>query len=194
MLSRSAKHLYWLARYIERTENIARMIDVNLELILDYPVDHSLNWKPLIDTLDANQYYEKKYKKYNEDNVLSFLFEGTNNSSSIKNCLDMGKYNIETVGTRKLIGCTQEELISHLEKQFTPEMNWDNYGPYFHIDHIIPCNAWDLTNDLELKACFHYTNLQPLVGPENLSKSDKYCEKEKKIHFDKVKNLILNTE
>ena len=46
MLSRSAKHLYWLARYIERTENIARMIDVNLELILDYPVDHSLNWKP----------------------------------------------------------------------------------------------------------------------------------------------------
>ena len=85
MLSRSAKHLYWLARYIERTENIARMIDVNLELILDYPVDHSLNWKPLIDTLDANQYYEKKYKKYNEDNVLSFLFEGANNSSSIKN-------------------------------------------------------------------------------------------------------------
>ena len=97
MLSRSAKHLYWLARYIERTENIARMIDVNLELILDYPVDHSLNWKPLIDTLDANQYYEKKYKKYNEDNVLSFLFEGANNSSSIKNCLDMAKYNIETV-------------------------------------------------------------------------------------------------
>jgi uncharacterized alpha-E superfamily protein len=97
MLSRSAKHLYWLARYIERTENIARMIDVNLELILDYPVDHSLNWKPLIDTLDANQYYEKKYKKYNENNVLSFLFEGTNNSSSIKNCLDMAKYNIETV-------------------------------------------------------------------------------------------------
>ena len=97
MLSRSAKHLYWLARYIERTENISRMIDVNLELILDYPVDHSLNWKPLIDTLDANQYYEKKYKKYNEDNVLSFLFEGTNNSSSIKNCLDMAKYNIETV-------------------------------------------------------------------------------------------------
>ena len=55
MLSRSAKHLYWLARYIERTENIARMVDVNLELILDYPVDHSLNWKPLIDTLDASR-------------------------------------------------------------------------------------------------------------------------------------------
>ena len=64
MLSRSAKHLYWLARYIERCENIARMVDVNLELILDFPIDHSLNWKSLIDTLDINFIYEKKYKKY----------------------------------------------------------------------------------------------------------------------------------
>ena len=65
MLSRSAKHLYWLARYVERTENISRMADVNLELILDFPVDHSLNWKPLIDTLDVNKIYERKYRKYN---------------------------------------------------------------------------------------------------------------------------------
>ena len=64
MLSRSAKHLYWLARYVERAENIARMIDVNLELILDFPDDHSLNWKPLIDTLDINDLFENKYKKY----------------------------------------------------------------------------------------------------------------------------------
>ena len=62
MLSRSAKHLYWLARYIERCENIARMVDVNLELILDFPIDHSLNWKSLIDTLDINYIYGKKYK------------------------------------------------------------------------------------------------------------------------------------
>ena len=62
MLSRSAKHLYWLSRYVERTENIARMIDVNLELILDFPDDHSLNWKPLIDTLDINDLFESKYK------------------------------------------------------------------------------------------------------------------------------------
>ena len=75
MLSRSAKHLYWLARYVERAENIARMIDVNLELILDFPDDHSLNWKPLIDTLDINDLFESKYKKYNENNVLNFLFE-----------------------------------------------------------------------------------------------------------------------
>ena len=97
MLSRSAKHLYWLSRYIERTENIARMIDVNLELILDFPDDHSLNWKPLIDTLDINDLFESKYKNYNETNVLNFLFEDKKNSSSLKNCLVMSKYNIETI-------------------------------------------------------------------------------------------------
>ena len=97
MLSRSAKHLYWLSRYVERTENIARMIDVNLELILDFPDDHSLNWKPLIDTLDINDLYESKYKNYNETNVLNFLFEDKKNLSSLKNCLVMSKYNIETI-------------------------------------------------------------------------------------------------
>ena len=97
MLSRSAKHLYWFARYIERTENIARMLDVNLELILDFPSDNSLSWKPLIDTLDMNDIYENKYKKYNEENVLNFIFEGNKNLSSISNCMEIANYNIETV-------------------------------------------------------------------------------------------------
>ena len=51
------------------------MVDVNLELILDFPIDHSLNWKSLIDTLDINHIFEKKYQKYNEENVINFLFE-----------------------------------------------------------------------------------------------------------------------
>ena len=97
MLSRSAKHLYWFARYIERTENIARMLDVNLELILDFPSDNSLSWKPLIDTLDMNDIYENKYKKYNEENVLNFIFEGNKNLSSVSNCMKSANYNIETV-------------------------------------------------------------------------------------------------
>ena len=97
MLSRSAKHLYWFARYIERIENIARMLDVNLELILDFPSDNSLSWKPLIDTLDMNDIYENKYKKYNEENVLNFIFEGNKNLSSISNCMESANYNIETV-------------------------------------------------------------------------------------------------
>jgi uncharacterized alpha-E superfamily protein len=73
------------------------MLDVNLELILDFPSDNSLSWKPLIDTLDMNDIFENKYKKYNEENVLNFIFEGTKNLSSISNCMESANYNIETV-------------------------------------------------------------------------------------------------
>ena len=119
MLSRSAKHLYWLARYIERCENIARMVDVNLELILDFPIDHSLSWKSLIDTLDINFIYEKKYKKYNEENVINFLFEGKTNFSSMRNCLDMAKYNIENVrdDLPKTASIALNHLYDHLNRE-----------------------------------------------------------------------------
>jgi len=52
-------------------------------------------------------------------------------------------------------------------------MNWDNYGLYgWHIDHIIPCDAFNLIEEEEQLKCFHYTNLQPLWAEENLRKSN----------------------
>ena len=48
MLSRDAEHLYWLARYIERAENTARMINVNVEMMLDFPIDETLGWESII--------------------------------------------------------------------------------------------------------------------------------------------------
>ena len=121
MLSRSAKHLYWFARYIERTENIARMLDVNLELILDFPSDNSLSWKPLIDTLDMNDIYENKYKKYNEENVLNFIFEGNKNLSSISNCMESANYNIETVrdDLPKSTTISLNDLNDHIAKKIS---------------------------------------------------------------------------
>jgi hypothetical protein len=64
-------------------------------------------------------------------------------------------------------------LIKHLESHFTEGMNWDNYGVYgWHMDHIIPCAAFDLTKPEDQSKCFHYTNLQPLWAKDNLSKRD----------------------
>ena len=74
--------------------------------------------------------------------------------------------------TMNLIGCSIYELLQYLEKQFTDGMNWTNYGKW-HIDHIIPCASFDLTDPEQQKQCFHYTNLQPLWAEDNLRKGDK---------------------
>ena len=72
------------------------------------------------------------------------------------------------------MGCSIEELKIHLEKQFRDGMSWNNYGMYgWHIDHIKPCSAFDLTDLEQQKICFHYSNLQPLWAKENLSKGKK---------------------
>lgn len=74
--------------------------------------------------------------------------------------------------TETLIGCTMLELKTHLERQFTEGMSWDNYGKW-HIDHIIPCAAFDLTDPVQQRQCFHYSNLQPLWAADNFSKGKK---------------------
>lgn len=75
-------------------------------------------------------------------------------------------------GTEELLGCSIDELKTHLESQFTEGMTWENYGEW-HIDHIRPCASFNLTDPAEQKICFHYSNIQPLWASDNLSKGDK---------------------
>lgn len=69
----------------------------------------------------------------------------------------------------QFLGCSIDELRVHLERQFRDGMTWDNYGEW-HIDHILPCAAFDHANDGEVRACWHFTNLRPLWAEENMSK------------------------
>lgn len=74
-----------------------------------------------------------------------------------------------------LIGCTTKQLKAHIESLWLPGMTWENYGLRgWHIDHIKPCAAFDLTDAGEQTRCFHYTNLQPLWASDNLKKADSY--------------------
>ena len=77
--------------------------------------------------------------------------------------------------TFKLLGCSTKDWKIYLESKFLNCMNWDNYGEW-HIDHIIPCAAFDLTKPENQKKCFHYSNTQPLWAKDNLRKGDKYVK------------------
>lgn len=74
--------------------------------------------------------------------------------------------------TSELIGCSFSYLWKHLESQFTKGMDWSNIGEW-HIDHIIPCASFDLTDKKQQKLCFHFSNLRPAWAKENIVKSDK---------------------
>jgi len=74
-----------------------------------------------------------------------------------------------------LVGFTVEQLKGHLEKMFTPEMNWDNYGTVWEIDHKIPIAIfnYERPEDIDFRICWSLNNLQPLNYSENRSKRDK---------------------
>ena len=91
------------------------------------------------------------------------------------------KGNPKSASTMTLVGCSISHLKDHLEKQFLPGMTWENYGPVWHVDHMMPCASFDLIDPEQQRRCFHYTNLQPLWGPENCGKGDK-------IIYDRVWN------
>jgi hypothetical protein len=73
---------------------------------------------------------------------------------------------------KNLIGCNSKKLSNYLSNLFLKGMSIKNHGEW-HIDHIIPCASFDLTDPEQQKQCFYYTNLQPLWADDNLKKGDK---------------------
>lgn len=80
-----------------------------------------------------------------------------------------------------------KQLKEHLEKQFTSKMSWNNYGKYWHIDHLVPL-SWCKTKEQALKIGWNLKNLRPITAKENMSKSNKYVgiSKEKEIDTPKI--------
>lgn len=108
-------------------------------------------------------------KKIYENNV-SFRMS-VNLRSRIRTAL---KNNTKSESSNKLLGCSLDDFKKYMESKFVDGMNWKNYGQKgWHIDHILPCDSFDLSNEEEQKKCFHYTNLQPLWWRDNISKGNK---------------------
>jgi hypothetical protein len=78
---------------------------------------------------------------------------------------------VKGTNSEDLLGCTVQEAKAHLESLFEPGMSWNNNTKNgWHIDHIVPCAAFNLEDLEEQKKCFHYTNLKPLWAVDNESK------------------------
>jgi len=76
--------------------------------------------------------------------------------------------------TENLLGCTVPEFRAYFTSLFTKDMSWNDFmAGKIHIDHIMPCAKFDLTNEAQQRICFHYTNLQPLWSTDNLRKGTK---------------------
>lgn len=96
MLSRVADSLFWISRYIERAENIARSIDVNLCLLLDLPGEDR-HWDPVIQTAGCSRDFYQKYAKATSENVMDFLTLDTENPASIINCVSIARENARCI-------------------------------------------------------------------------------------------------
>ena len=71
MLSRVGNSIYWMARYVERAENLARFIDATLNVILDHPAGEQ--WEPLVRATGDEEFYKKRYHDFSSANVRYFL-------------------------------------------------------------------------------------------------------------------------
>ena len=97
MLSRVAENIYWLARYVERAENTARLVRVNSHLVLDTPSGITPGWDPLVDITGLRNQFEKIEREPNERNVVRFLIGDAHNSGSIISSLAAARENCRTV-------------------------------------------------------------------------------------------------
>lgn len=118
-------------------------------------------------------------RKYDKDYQVRY-----NTSRRIREILS-SKGLKKDASTLKYTGCTLSKLTRHLENQFQDGMTWNNYGKIWHIDHIIPCTAFDVSRELQKRMCFYYKNLQPLWSSDNIKKSNDYDEKDKFIYKQK---------
>jgi hypothetical protein len=140
------------------------------------------------------QYYQKnlekvrEYYQENKEKINKYFRErkktdpkfklDKNIGTSIYKCLKSKGLSKRETGWQKTVGYTVEQLKEHLEKQFTPEMTWENHGTYWHVDHIKPKSLfeYDSIDHPEFKKCWSLDNLQPLEAKENMRKNNKYSE------------------
>lgn len=125
---------------------------------------------------------KKEYREKNKDKIKEYLKQRLKTDVNFKLACSLRarlynaiKNTYKSGSAVKDLGCSVDFLKSYLESKFKPGMTWDNWTTEgWHIDHIKPLAAFDLTDKEQFLQACHYTNLQPLWAEENFSKKDKW--------------------
>ena len=101
MLSRTAENLFWSARYIERADSLARLLEVGyrISLIPNTERGYTNEWESILETSGIKNEYLKKYKTISKEKIIFFILFDPENSSSVKNCIKVARENIRMVRT-----------------------------------------------------------------------------------------------
>ena len=134
MLSRVADSLYWMSRYIERAENIARLLDVNLQLLLDFESldDAKLkeHWEPIIRAAGEEELFYELYNQAYSQSVTDFLTFDRNNPSSVISCMFAARENARMIRDQISTEMWQSLNDAYLFlNSNNAKMVWDS-GPY----------------------------------------------------------------
>ena len=120
-------------------------------------------YNPIRAKINREKHKKNKTNKWFGDNLRKIIYDVFRRRSSI---------NYKELKSQQLLGANFQIVKTHIESLFQPGMSWDNYGKW-HIDHKVPCSAFDLKCPVQQLACCHYTNLQPLWARENYRKGAK---------------------
>lgn len=151
------------------------------ELIKKYQSEHYKNYKPKKRELERINYK----KRYNSDENYKIRMV----LRSRMRCAIKKEFKSDSAV--KLLGCNIDDFRQWLEYQFDENMTWQNHGEYWHIDHIKPCSLFNLSDCEEQKRCFHWTNMQPLEGSENIIKSNNYTAQMEYFANQKLRDYLV---
>lgn len=172
LLKMEAKELFWKSEegqsayksYLGRRYRNSMSADERKR----YKEAHLVRYKRRMLKKNSNYFNEIKREKKGSPIILQRQRLRTHFANSFKR---YRKTKVDTLS--KMIGCTWAFFTSWIESKFTKKMKWDNYGHYWHIDHIEPLAAFDVYNNEHMLRAWHYTNLRPLSAKENRIKRAK---------------------
>lgn len=140
MLARVVESIYWMARYLERSEDMARLINVNANLIMDLPKGTSLGWEPMIDITGAREHFLESHDSFDERVVLRYLITDPKSPISILSNLEAARENARTI--RDVIPRECWEAINKLNLYAKDNLNQalSKRGRHGYLSEIIRAN------------------------------------------------------